>query len=440
LPVGTKPLPDLRKLSRARDWRTFIALLALADALGIVASFFVAEQLATRPPVGDSANPGIQVLLVFPLMMVILLSQGLYDPQNLLGGTREYAAVFRSSAYSVVAIIVLGFLLHRPISRQWVLYFWGVSLVLLESARFGARRIAYRLRRRGHFITRLIIVGADADAVAVASQLSAPGSGVEVLGFLDDYIPPGSRIVGSLSVLGTPAELRRVAARTGADEAILVPHALPWETLQEVMGTADDAPGGVRIHLSAGFYGLLISTVRLAEHHRVPLLRVSRVRLTPFERAFKRSLDCVLAVALLVGFAPVLLPLMALSRARLGRSVERRTMVGRRGRRFQQYSLAAEIGPTSMFIRKLPGLVNVLRGELSLVGPRAGGQLRPGLTGPWRQADDAREQAVLDLYYIRNYSLWLDLQVLVKRLASHVRATVSSPVGTPAQRIGETRA
>ena len=83
---------------------------------------------------------------------------------------------------------------------------------------------------------------------------------------------------------------------------------------------------------------------------------------------------------------------------------------------------------------KLPGLVNVLRGQLSLVGPRpiaaddhgtsARGtsilSVRPGLTGPWRQVKDVNEQALLDLYYIRSYSVWLDLQVLFRRITSRL--------------------
>jgi lipopolysaccharide/colanic/teichoic acid biosynthesis glycosyltransferase len=83
----------------------------------------------------------------------------------------------------------------------------------------------------------------------------------------------------------------------------------------------------------------------------------------------------------------------------------------------------------------MPGLINVLSGQLSIVGPQPitndSGRhhswphsraltIRPGLTGLWRQADDATEQAVLDLYYIRNYSVWLDVQVLFQRLKSRV--------------------
>jgi lipopolysaccharide/colanic/teichoic acid biosynthesis glycosyltransferase len=86
-------------------------------------------------------------------------------------------------------------------------------------------------------------------------------------------------------------------------------------------------------------------------------------------------------------------------------------------------------------LRKLPGLINVLRGEMSLVGPRPIGvleasesieqsmtlTLRPGLTGPWRQARTREEQALLDLYYIRSYSIWLDVQVLLVRTLARLR-------------------
>jgi lipopolysaccharide/colanic/teichoic acid biosynthesis glycosyltransferase len=86
----------------------------------------------------------------------------------------------------------------------------------------------------------------------------------------------------------------------------------------------------------------------------------------------------------------------------------------------------------SEFVRKLPGLWNVVAGQLSIIGPRPQPaavardgpslQIRPGLTGLWRQADDHAEQDVLDLYYVRNYSLALDLQILFARCKARLRA------------------
>jgi lipopolysaccharide/colanic/teichoic acid biosynthesis glycosyltransferase len=238
-----------------------------------------------------------------------------------------------------------------------------------------------------------------------------------------------------LRILGPPTALRQVAARTGAQEAIIVPQALPWETVQALITEAAAAPNGLRIHLTPGFYELLVTKVRLLERSRVPLLTVTRATLSPFESLFKRTLDCVLGVVLLLMFVPMLSFWAIWLRAHGSRRVlERRQVTGRYGEVFGQLAFSSNDRPHSDFIRKLPGLINVLSGRLSLVGPRPRGvdeammgkqpyplTIRPGLTGPWRQVTDFDEQAILDLYYIRSYSIWLDLQVLYTRLKAHVR-------------------
>ena len=447
-------------MSRARpqdrEWRYFVAALVAVDLLCLTAALLLAGWLASNPTLGRrvAENTGQFIPLVLPLFAVIFFTQGLYNPQNLLGGTREYAAVARACTYGLVGLVLLGFIVRQPVSRAWPLLSYGLATVLIGGERFLMRRVAYRFRRRGLFTTRTIVAGVDADSVGLAKQLGEGGSGIKVIGFLDDYIPVGSVISDGLTVLGRPQALLRVAARTGAHEAIINPQALPWETVQGLMTDAASAPDGLRVHLSAGFYELLITNVRLCERNRIPLLTLTRASLTPFETIFKTTLDYVLASALLVGFAPVLL--WTALRLRLeggGRILERRRVFGRYGRRFDQLSFRSQAQIRWDFIRKLPALVNVLAGQLSLVGPRPIGAteagtieprskfqtLRPGLTGPWRQAEDASEQAILDLYYIRSYSIWLDLQVLITRVRTRFRrATKRDMSQTDARELEQT--
>lgn len=421
-----------------RDWRLLLVGLAFVDLVCLTAAFSAAAWLASRPSLGGHTGDyyGIFILLMVPVFATVFISQGLYNPRNLLSGTREYAAVFRACIYGLVALILLSYAVHRHISREWIVFSGALAVSLVGWSRFAVRRISHRLRRRGYFTTRALVIGADAGSIAMAKQLSVTDSGVRVVGFLDDYAAAGSTIAGELKVLGSPANLMQAAARTRADEAIVVPQALPWETLQTIMTEATSASSnGLQVHLSAGFYDLLTTGVRLSERNHVPLLTVNKARLTPFETGFKRLLDCVLAVGLLVVFAP-LIALVAV-RLRLqgcGMILDRRPVRTRTGGDFQQLSFPAGPPLRSDFVRKLPGLWNVLRGQLSLVGPRTvtvgeGVSLtsapialgiRPGLTGPWREVDDAQEQALLDLYYVRSYSIWLDIQVLFRRLRSRL--------------------
>ena len=421
---------------REREWRYLLAVLALSDLFCLVSAFAIAGWLLSQPALGSrhfDQYIGL-VTAVLPILVVIFLVQGLYNPQNLLGGTREFAAAFRACTYGLVALILLGFALHSRISRGWVLLSWALAIALVGVVRFAIRRAAYLLRRRGHFIIRVVVVGVDAHSVAVASQLSQPRSGVHVVGFLDNYVATGTVIVRSMRVLGTPSDLARIAARTNLHEVIMVPQALPWETLQSLLLESAAASNGLRLHLSAGIYDLLTTGVRLSERNHVPLLTLNRARLTPFESALKMSLDYALATLLLIVFAPAFLLIMVGLRARGIRPVfKRRLVAGRYGRRFHQLSFAVAPPLGGDLMRKLPGLLNVLMGQLSIVGPRpvdetepmrTVGQdtltIRPGLTGPWRQVEDPGDQVLLDLYYIRSYSIWLDLQVLFRRLRSRL--------------------
>jgi lipopolysaccharide/colanic/teichoic acid biosynthesis glycosyltransferase len=369
-------------------------------------------------------------LLVLPVFGVIFLGQGLYHRQNLLGGTREYAAVARGCSYGLIAVTFVSIALRRPLSREWLVLSWMLAIVFVGTARFGIRRLAYSLRRRGRFTVRALVVGANADSVSVARLLEQRGSGVRVVGFLDDYTPTGSAVTGGLRVLGTPSALTQVAKRTGAHEVIVVPQALPWETLQGLLAEVTSAPNGVRVHLSAGFYDLLTTGVRLSYRNHVPLLTLNKARLVGFESLVKRSLDCVAAGALGIALLPIVGVITVRLRLAGARPIlKRRRVIGCSGRQFSQLSFISHRITRSEFVRKLPGLINVLVGDLSLVGPRPVGvdewsatgvptpfpSLRPGLTGPWRQVKDPAEQALLDLYYIRSYSIWLDLQVLFRR-------------------------
>ncbi len=416
-------------MPKTRAWRLLLAGLFIVDLAGVLLALKLAAWLASHPAFGGRGTPDWGfMLMVLPIFALIFLSQGLYDPQNLLGGTREYSAVLRASTYGLLGIVLLSFVTRRIVSREWIALSWAFSAALVGIGRFLIRRAAYQLRRHGHLTARTIMVGADAHSVAVATQLSQNGSGVRIVGFLDDYVPAGSTLGNGYRVLGGSSALLQIAARTHADEAIVVPQALPWETLQTLLSDAAAAPNGLRVHLPAGFYDLLTTRVGLSERNHVPLLTVKKARLTMLESIVKSSLDYGLAIVLLVISSP--LTLLTSAWLRLSgqhRVLERQRVVGRYGRPFNMLTFAPAGPARSTLVQKLPGLINVLRGELSIVGPRPknGGEtrllgIRPGLTGSWRQVKDPNEQAVLDLYYIRSYSIWLDLQVLFQRLRARI--------------------
>jgi lipopolysaccharide/colanic/teichoic acid biosynthesis glycosyltransferase len=333
-------------------------------------------------------------------------------------------------------------------------------VVFVGGARFFFRRIIFRLRRRGFFTTRTLVVGTDEQARAIAQQFGGPqGSGVEIVGFVDDYLPRQSRVMGDLQVLGSPTELTRLVQEKNIRQLIVVPRAMAWESLRDVMQSTVSALDGVEIRLSPGFYDLLTSGVRVTHKAFVPLLTVERMRITGIDAALKATLDYALGSLLTILCAPIMAALALVIAVADGFPIlERHPVHGVKGRTFRTFkfrtgllgrerrSLAQPIlrevssnpghhgSRLGLFLYrtgldKVPQLLNVLSGQMSLVGPRTisvGGEdryghwlsnmltVKPGMTGPWAVAScpTLEDEIRLTMYYIRNWTIWLDLQVI----------------------------
>src|SRR5438094_7573403 len=299
-----------------RDWRALMAVLAVSDLAAVLLAFGLAAALVWRPAIGINGGNDTDwlVLLMIPVLGLIFVAQGLYEPSNLLVGAREFAGIFRASTYGLLAITVITFVLRWPLSRSWSVASWGLMTVFVIAARLGVRRIAAAVRRRGRLTERVVVVGADEDSIALAEQVNQPGSGMRVVGILDDYIPTGTELPGGLRVVGPSASLLQTTSRLQVHDAIIAPQALPWETLRELILVSATRANGLQVHLSAGFYDMLTAGVRFSERSHVPLLTLRKARLSPVERAVKAVLDRGLATVLLLGLSPALLLMVAWQR------------------------------------------------------------------------------------------------------------------------------
>jgi lipopolysaccharide/colanic/teichoic acid biosynthesis glycosyltransferase len=416
------------------DWRRYIAGLVLLDAVWLVMAGWtgiaIHQALSHQSP--DSPLFLLGVMLVTGIVILAMLRA--YDPENLLAGPREYSAVLRACLYGLAAVSLLSFVVRHPVSREWIGVSWVAATALILISRYFVRRGARALLVRGHFVRPTLLVGADANSVALAARLNADPTGMRVVGFLDDYHRIGSPLLPGVSVVDRPANLNQVSIRSGIREAIIVPQALPWETLNQVIVSAATAPDGPRIHVSAGFYDLLTTRVKLSASHDIPLLTINQARLTGPQRVIKGALDYGIASALLIALSPAVGVLVVWQRLHRQQGIlERRQVLGATGITFNLLTFRSTAPFDSPILRKLPGLLNVLTGQMTVIGPRpidaadAGlrpaliAGLRPGLTGPWREVDDPAEQSIREMYYIRAYSIMLDLQVLVRRVRSHLR-------------------
>ena len=412
----------------------FAVALVLADLACLLTAALGAWLVRDSLSRLQHSIPLLPTAVMMATGLVVLLVSGLYAPVNLVDGTKEFQLVVRACVVALAADSAMSFLLQSSVSREWLVLAWLMAAPALLLERFLMRRISWAVRRRSRLVRRALLVGVDADAAALAAALNDESAGMKVVGFLDDYHPVGTLLSRDLRVLGGTAALQEAARREAADDAIIVPQALPWETLQRLITTAAVAPDGPRVHISAGFYDLLTTSVRFSEHHHIPLLTVNKARLSLKESIVKTSLDYAIAAALLIALSP-LIALVATWQAVRGRSgpFQRRRVAGVVRPPFDMLTFRSSEPFHSTFILKLPALLNVLAGQLSIVGPRPRdigevappgvvmARLRPGLTGPWREVEDPAEQSLLDLYYIRAYSISLDLQVMLRRLRSRLR-------------------
>lgn len=458
--------------------RTYRLFLLVGDAAVLLIAFTLAYWLRFSVGLAVSTdivpNPQeylVLAILLIPVWLLIFAIFGLYDFNILLGDITEYGRIFNAVTWGMMAVMIYGF--FNPefvIARAWLVFSWLFSGMLLCLFRLTMRRIAYRARRFGYFVSPTVIVGTNQEAIALADQLrDAAGSGLQIAGFISidgaDAHLLGDQVHG-IKVLGTTNNLSEILDEHNIEEVVIATTAMGSEQLVEVSQRLTTHHEGVRMRLSSGLYEVFTTGMDVTTRNSVPLMSLRRLRLSGVETLLKTVLDYTLIIAAL----PVLFPLFVILAVIVkldspGPIFYRRQVLGVGGRTFgafkfrtmyvngneilEQYpELKAELARTQKlkndpritrvgkFLRRtsldeLPQLINVLLGQMSLVGPRmiSPGEhdlygrmklnlltVKPGMTGMWQvsgRSDLSYEERVrLDMYYIRNYSIWTDIQIL----------------------------
>ncbi len=441
-----------------------VDLVMLAAALS--AGFFIATYfsfwIAPDPaPVGISIVFAVLALLLVTLLFAL---NRLYDLDVLFAGHREYAAVVRASSYGIAIVLIIAFLTEQAVSPGALALSWLFAVLLVGGLRFHIRRLVFKLREAGHFTRRWLVVGSDEHAAAVAVQLNSPTSkGIRVVGFLDDYRPVGARVTDGLEVLGDPRAVREIARAYGVSTLVVVPHAISWESYRDLLELAAESDS-IKIKLAPGLQHLFATGAQMTDSNFLPLVGLQPLRIAGTDAVLKRVLDYVASFLLLT----VVVPLWALCSVAAwldssGPVLLRCPVLGRRQVRFSLLTIAAPNSPppqdllgrwgwhlrhaiAASRLGKLPNVLNVIAGHMSLVGPRAIREsdsagmdqhwlrnlllVRPGVTGPAADAARGRgleQQTIKDIAYVRSYSIWLDLRLLFVSLKRVLRRKKSLP-------------
>ncbi len=440
---------------RRKEFLFLLLLWLVGDVLAIFAALngaYDARYNLAWLPVIEKLVPiteryAIVIPVAVPVWLVLFALNRLYDSRYLLTGLQEYGKIVAACTLGVLALVILSYLEpNLSVSRSWLVLSWMLSIVFVAFDRFVIRRIVHVFRAHGHLLTRAVIVGANEHAKAIARQLTpATESGIQVLGFLDDFLPCDTRVVDDLVVLERPTALARVAKEAHATEAIVVQGAIAWESFMEIITRSTTALNGLEIKLSPGFYEIMATGVRLTHDGFVPLLALEKNRITGLDAVLKALLDYSVGSLCLVLSSPLLALAALLVRVSSpGPIFESYPVLGAREQQFKTWKFRTRRVDREgdhaygrvlyrLGLDKLPQFFSVLHGDMSMVGPRPVPterallyqewlptlvSVKPGITGPWVVAgatvDSLEAEIRLDLYYIRNWTIWLDLQMLLQ--------------------------
>jgi Undecaprenyl-phosphate glucose phosphotransferase len=384
----------------------------------------------------------------------------LYRPRRLGSYVSEWVDVAKASTLGVLVLIAIMRFAFRDTeySRVVMVYFWALSIVAVSLWRATFREALRFARRQGMNLRRAIVVGGGGPAVEILSALRRrPDIGVRVLGLVGD-----KQAEAGASWLGRFEDLRAILDREQVDLILIaLPHD-EYGRLGAILTDIGDDP--LAIHLVPDVYRLVSMRGGIEEFEGVPVLHLRESPLYGWNRILKRALDVVVGTVALVALGPLLLLIALVIRLTSpGPVLLRQERMGLDGRAFSMLKFRtmrvdaeADSGPVwatagddrrtavgtllrRVSLDELPQLLNVLRGEMSLVGPRPerpifvetfrhripGYMLRhkvkAGMTGwaqinGWRGNTSLEKRIEYDLYYIERWSLAFDLKILVKTI------------------------
>ena len=412
----------------------------------------------------------LMALLIWTVVFQIL---AVYDSKRTLRLIDELQQLAWATFMSTLTFAGALYFSFRDISRLQVLYFFAIDLTLLVSLRV-LLRLGFRLQGgRRYNARRVLVVGAGKTGQEVAAMIRQYAwAGLTLVGYLDD--DPRKRGNG-LPVLGVLEDAPRLVKELNIDEVVVALPLRDHQRLAAVTYALQRVP--VNIRVVPDYFNLVFLRASVEDFGGMPLITLREPALTDFQRLIKRTFDLLVGNLLLVTSLP-LMSLIALT-IKLdspGPVLFKQQRVGENGRLFSMYKFRSMVdgaderreqvikrAPDGTIVHKvpddprvtrvgcfirafsldeLPQLLNVLRGEMSLVGPRPEmpwlvekyqeWQLKrftvpQGITGWWQvngRADKLmHEHTEEDLFYIKNYSLLLDLQILGRTIGAVLKRT-----------------
>jgi len=454
----------------ARAARTGVmALDATTVATSMFAAYWASKALGFGGglPVVTAGGYERVGLLALPVWLLVFNRYHLYNARHVAGRRDEVGRLIHASGVSAVATALVAYMVGTIVARSWLALLFAIATVALVVERQLVRVAFNAARRRGHLLRPVALVGTGPEAAAMAATFSEnPELGYRVVAVVGDANRMHPGLADIPAVLDHRAKLAEQVRMTGAGGVVVATTDVDPHMSNRIVRTLTDA--GIHVELSSSLRDIDASRLSIRPLGRHPVLYVEPVRRTGWRAAAKRWFDVSVASLAIAVTAPLwLLVAVAVKATSEGPVFFKQERVGRRGRRFLVYKFRTMVndaekllvdlreaneadGPlfklkadprvtrVGRILRKLsldelPQLLNVVKGEMSLVGPRPalpgevtqwGPELferlrvQPGITGMWqvngRSNASFSEYQRWDLYYVDNWSIWRDLAILFK--------------------------
>ncbi len=448
---------------QARRLQTvFLVSDVVATSVALLAAWVIRFETVWPTPLGRQPLSNYASLLpvIALLWPVVFYFHRLYQLRRDRSSIDEALAIVMASALATLLLVgLLSFWRAWSFNRALLILFLALDILLVGLGRFAIWRYLEKVWASGVGVRRALIVGAGAAGRAIADKLlDHPATGLKPVGFADDDAAKRGEEYRGLDILGTTADVRTLLERHAADTVFL---ALPVDAYRTMLGILKEVGNEiVDIRFVPDLFQFVTFKAGVEDFDGLPVINLTQRPLEGWNSLVKRSMDIVLSAGGLAALA-VLLPFVAFAiwledRGPVFYTQERMGLDGRLFRilKFRSMRVGAESATGAVwaqegdprrtrvgaFLRstsldELPQLVNILRGDMSLVGPRPERpefvrefkekfpqymlrhRVKAGLTGwaqvhGWRGNTSLSKRIEYDLYYIENWSLALDLQIL----------------------------
>ncbi len=417
------------------------------------------------------------------IIVVIFFFNNLYKRNILVTRYRQFILILKSLVIGILLCVVIlvfynpDFLMEH--GKQIFLYFFFISLALLTLVRaMFMKQVLFFLHQKNLYPQKVLIVGADEPGKYVAGQLSSDRFfNYHIAGFLDDYKEPGTPVIEGHKNLGRLKDLDRLIIELDIDEIIIAIHKAPYTRLIRILEACLKTGCVVRVY--SDLLEIVTSKINVESYAGIPLVMLAQSTRKTATYPFKRTFDFTASLTALIVLSPLFaLIALGIKLSSPGPVIFKQTRIGHEGRPFTFYKFRSmhcgeactqhkefvqnfikesagekesagdeikvfkmtndpRIFPFGRFIRKtsldeFPQFYNVLKGDMSLVGPRPCLPYEweiydswhkerlnclPGCTGIWqalgRSTVNFQEMVVLDLYYVSNMSILLDIRIIV---------------------------